>query len=92
MNRVSRSNQLTMSAPITIEDLIAHLQKGGENVGELNKKYAKHVEEHTCALCQKVYRGYGNNPAPLKVEGKVCDDCNASKVIPARLMEFFKNK
>lgn len=79
-----------MSAPITIEDLIAHLQKGGENVGDLNKKYAQHIEEHTCPLCKKVYKGYGNNPAPLKVEGQVCDECNATKVIPARLAMFFK--
>jgi hypothetical protein len=79
-----------MSAPITLEDLIALLQKGGENVGELNKQYSDYVEEHTCPLCKKVYKGYGNNPAPLKVKGQVCDNCNATKVIPARLAGMFK--
>jgi hypothetical protein len=31
--------------------------------------------------------GYGNNPDPLGVlpEDRCCDDCNTTKVIPARL-------
>ena len=39
----------------------------------------------TCCLCGKEFDGYGNNPAPLKESGECCDQCNAEKVIPARL-------
>lgn len=38
-----------------------------------------------CCLCGKVVSGYGNNPAPLKIEGVCCDECNLTKVIPARI-------
>ena len=40
-----------------------------------------------CALCGKGYIGWGNNAQPLK-EGYCCDDCNATKVIPARVEEM----
>lgn len=40
-----------------------------------------------CVLCKKQIEGYGNNPAPLATTGNCCDDCNATKVIPARLAE-----
>lgn len=42
-------------------------------------------DKEVCVLCGKHIDGYGNNPAPLADEGKCCDDCNATKVIPARL-------
>lgn len=38
-----------------------------------------------CPLCREVIKGHGNNPAPLNVKGNVCDNCNTTKVIPARL-------
>lgn len=38
-----------------------------------------------CILCGQEVRGYGNNPAPLVDDGQCCDDCNAKRVIPARL-------
>ena len=46
----------------------------------------------TCCLCNEKSFGwgeklqYGNNPAPLNNGmGQCCDDCNTTKVIPARL-------
>lgn len=41
----------------------------------------------TCCLCGKEFIGWGNNPYPL-AEGeddRCCDECNYTKVIPARL-------
>lgn len=38
-----------------------------------------------CPLCGEEYEGYGNNPAPLNVKGRVCDFCNLNEVIPARI-------
>jgi len=39
-----------------------------------------------CCLCAKYAGRYGNNPAPLAELPLVCcDDCNRTKVIPARL-------
>ena len=40
-----------------------------------------------CVLCKKVYYGYGNNALPLK-NGRCCEACNITKVIPARLNRF----
>lgn len=46
-------------------------------------------EEHTCSLCGKKFKGYGNNPEPLATnEERCCDDCNIKYVVPARLYGF----
>ena len=39
-----------------------------------------------CGLCNKEYKGYGNNPAPLICKGRACDDCNITKVIRQRII------
>lgn len=38
-----------------------------------------------CVLCDDEVVGYGNNPQPLKEDGRCCDTCNSTKVIPERL-------
>ena len=47
------------------------------------KSYSK---EGLCHLCNASYRMWGHNPEPLSdFKNRVCDDCNATKVIPARV-------
>ena len=41
-----------------------------------------------CVICGKEYEKDGNNALPLK-KGICCDDCNATKVITARLKSIF---
>lgn len=41
-------------------------------------------ETKDCVLCPGLYEGYGHNPRPLANEGRCCDDCNKTQVIPAR--------
>ena len=44
------------------------------------------TDEHfTCCICGEESEGYGNNPAPVKDEGRCCDACNIKFVIPARI-------
>jgi len=40
-----------------------------------------------CVICGKKIDGYGNNAMPLK-KGRCCDECNITKVIPARFKEI----
>ena len=40
-------------------------------------------EERVCCICGKKFKGYGNNPDPLRKEGVCCDECN-KEVIEAR--------
>ncbi len=40
-----------------------------------------------CVLCGAQIEGFGNNPDPLAKTGSACDQCNATKVIPARLSQ-----
>jgi hypothetical protein len=48
------------------------------------------TETGTCSLCGGPYDHFGNNPEPLKdVEERCCDNCNTSKVIPARLRRIY---
>lgn len=42
-------------------------------------------EKHTCVLCKRVFTGWGNNPAPVAKRGLCCNDCNDTKVLPARI-------
>lgn len=50
------------------------------------------LPEHKCPLCGNKFRGYGNNPRPLDIKGKVCDKCNANVIIPLRIMELHSQK
>lgn len=40
---------------------------------------------HTCCICGEKFIGFGNNPYPVKKEGRCCDECNWKYVIPARI-------
>tara|TARA_B100001248_G_C27218277_1_gene379044 strand:- start:290 stop:436 length:147 start_codon:yes stop_codon:yes gene_type:complete len=38
-----------------------------------------------CVICNQNIEGYGNNPKPIKEEGRCCDACNITVVIPSRM-------
>lgn len=39
-----------------------------------------------CCICGKdIDDDFGNNPIPIRVRGKCCDECNIAYVIPARI-------
>ena len=42
------------------------------------------MEYKKCCLCGKKIL-FGNNPYPVRDHGECCDECNMSKVIPARI-------
>ena len=56
------------------------------------KRIREEVKTQTCCLCGKEFKGYGNNPWPVKEEGVCCDDCNLEVVIPARLERAHSRK
>jgi len=43
------------------------------------------MAKYTCCICGKEAEGWGNNPAPVRDEGRCCDECNIKKVVPARI-------
>ena len=47
------------------------------------------MEEYICCICGKKFKGYGNNPWPIKEEGRCCDECN-NKVIEERMEKGFE--
>ncbi len=49
-------------------------------------------EKQVCCICGKEFEGYGNNPDPVKLEGKCCDKCNEEVVIPERIKRIFGGK
>ena len=57
------------------------------NATTVAKKHALHT--HTCCICGKKFKGYGNNPFPVVNNGRCCDKCNSNVVIPAK-MQFGK--
>ena len=42
-------------------------------------------EKQICCLCESKFFGYGNNAEPLFENGRCCDNCNFTKVIPFRI-------
>lgn len=48
--------------------------------------------DDVCCICGEPITGYGNNPYPVKEEGRCCDACNIKFVIPARMTQVLKNK
>lgn len=38
-----------------------------------------------CCICGIKLLGMGNNPYPVKEQGRCCDTCNIKHVIPARI-------
>ena len=46
-------------------------------------------EVKKCCICGAEFKGWGNNPWPVKLEGECCDDCNTMKVVPARLRQMY---
>lgn len=56
------------------------------------REMASNYKPYTCVLCGSKKYGFGNNPAPLCVGGRCCDDCNKKSVIPARLEELHFGK
>lgn len=54
----------------------------------LNEKDVEWYEvelEQNCCICGKTFIGHGNNPYPVKDEGRCCAECNATVVIPERI-------
>ena len=47
-------------------------------------------EIKTCCICGQVFIGWGNNPEPVAKDGECCSDCNANRVIPARLKQMMR--
>jgi hypothetical protein len=48
------------------------------------------LELNLCCFCGQDFGQFGNNPEPLVAfdEGRCCNDCNSSRVIPARLSQL----
>lgn len=40
-----------------------------------------------CSICGKNYEGYGNNAEPVN-NGRCCNDCNATIVVPRRMQDY----
>lgn len=47
--------------------------------------------DNICCICGEEIDGHGNNPSPVKEEGRCCDACNAKFVIPARIEAVVNN-
>jgi hypothetical protein len=45
-----------------------------------------------CVLCGGRFSEWGNNPEPLAQKGQCCDNCNRTKVIPARLLQVMLHR
>ena len=49
------------------------------------------MEKFTCCICGKEFEGWGNNPYPIKEDGRCCDECN-NLVIIERIKQLGNSK
>lgn len=65
-------------------------------VSSITPKQFVEGKKYKCCLCGRKFSGYGNNPYPLcdidDYDSRCCDDCNESKVLPARLAMAYCDK
>ena len=53
--------------------------------------FSKNKNQKICSICGKNYEGYRNNAQPVN-NGRCCDKCNATVVIPRRIQEHQNRK
>ena len=46
------------------------------------------MNKQKCCICEKQFKGYGNDPRPIKQKGQCCDKCNFEIVAVARLRQL----
>ncbi len=63
-------------------------KKGSKNTVKNASKIIKH-DEKKCSICLMQYEGYGHNAEPIN-QGRCCEQCNTSNVIPTRIYEILK--
>lgn len=44
------------------------------------------MQEYECVMCGEHFKGWGNNPAPIHLEGRCCNECN--QIVVARRIEL----
>lgn len=47
-------------------------------------------DDNICCICGNRIIGWGNNPRPVREEGRCCSDCNMTVVLPERLKRMKK--
>lgn len=52
---------------------------------EENHEKFQHMKEQTCSICENQLIGWGNSPAPISIDGNVCNRCNEFIIIPVRM-------
>ena len=79
--------QIDMKAMCAQQSFLSQLYM--EQQKQRSKENTAKYKPYKCCLCNRQKYGFGNNPAPVKEEGRCCDECNSKKVIPARMMTMF---
>lgn len=59
-----------------------------QNFKSVNALGEEYDDVFTCCICGEESTGFGNNPEPVRHEGRCCDSCNRKFVIPARIAQL----
>lgn len=50
-----------------------------------------YAETGICSICGKEYTHWGNNAQPIN-DGRCCDECNSTRVVPERITRMQQGK
>ena len=69
------------------DECLCHTEEMGYPVkcGDCGGGWDTWGKDFPCSICAETIIGYGNNAMPIN-DGRCCDDCNSTKVIPARIL------
>lgn len=59
-------------------DIVAEFDNFGMAASWVDYQLSRDL--HVCCICGRAFKGYGNNPWPLRNYGKCCDKCNDNVV------------
>ena len=54
----------------------------------VRKVHPRFAAQQKCCICGNDFKGWGNNPRPVKRCGVCCDGCNWEVVLPARFKQI----
>lgn len=94
MNKLTGHDITKSEKKYKIYRINKHLEKILEEYTQMTNEldeiiFKEKKDMHTCSICGKSYEGYGNNAQPIN-NGRCCDDCNKTIVVPRRIKDRIK--
>lgn len=90
VSKQNESERLIIIGEIANEFVAVEVHPFTREMKSIQKNDLANVSSNShevCCICGNKIKGYGHNTAPA-AEGRCCDDCNKSIILPARMLKY----